>query len=156
MALLGPAIAAGSWQIEVITNQLAGSWLLLTQPISFVVALVGLMGKLEMPPFDAPEAETEIVAGALTEYSGRGLALFHLGRGVELVIGLTLIAAFYMGGLANPLAFLLKTLSLLALISVLQSLMTRLRIDQTVGLWWRYGALLVLAQWLVLIGVKVL
>jgi NADH-quinone oxidoreductase subunit H len=61
-----------------------------------------------------------------------------------------------MGGLANPLAFLLKTLSLLALISVLQSLMTRLRIDQTVGLWWRYGALLVLAQWLVLIGVKVL
>jgi NADH-quinone oxidoreductase subunit H len=96
------------------------------------------------------------VAGALTEYSGRGLALFHLGRGVELVIGLTLIAAFYMGGLANPLAYLLKTLSLLALISVLQSLMTRLRIDQTVGLWWRYGALLVLAQWLVLIGVKVL
>jgi NADH-quinone oxidoreductase subunit H len=156
MALLGPAIAAGSWQIEVITNQLAGRWLLFTQPIGFVVALVGLMGKLEMPPFDAPEAETEIVAGALTEYSGRGLALFHLGRGVELVIGLTLIAAFYMGGLANPLAFLLKTLSLLALISVLQSLMTRLRIDQTVGLWWRYGALLVLAQWLVLIGVKVL
>jgi NADH-quinone oxidoreductase subunit H len=156
MALLGPAIAAGSWQIEVITNQLAGSWLLLTQPISFVVALVGLMGKLEMPPFDAPEAETEIGAGALTEYSGRGLALVHLGRGVELVIGLTLIAAFYMGGLANPLAYLLKTLSLLALISVLQSLMTRLRIDQTVGLWWRYGALLVLAQWLVLIGVKVL
>jgi NADH-quinone oxidoreductase subunit H len=156
MALLGPAIAAGSWQIEVITNQLAGRWLLFTQPIGFVVALVCLMGKLEMPPFDAPEAETEIVAGALTEYSGRGLALFHLGRGVELVIGLTLIAAFYMGGLANPLAFLLKTLSLLALISVLQSLMTRLRIDQTVGLWWRYGALLVLAQWLVLIGVKVL
>ena len=43
------------------------------------------MGKLEMAPFDAPEAETEIVAGALTEYSGRGLALFLLGREVELV-----------------------------------------------------------------------
>ena len=44
--------------------------MILTQPIGFVVALIGLMGKLELPPFDAPEAETEIVAGALTEYSG--------------------------------------------------------------------------------------
>ena len=62
------------------------------------MALIGLMGKLELPPFDAPEAETEIVAGALTEYSGRGLALFRLGRAVELVIGLALMAAFYLGG----------------------------------------------------------
>ncbi len=48
--------------------------MIVTQPFGFLVALVGLMGKLELPPFDAPEAETEIVAGALTEYSGRGLA----------------------------------------------------------------------------------
>ena len=68
------------------------------------------MGKLELPPFDAPEAETEIVSGALTEYSGRGLAFFRLGRDIELFVGLTLIAAFYLGGLANPLQFLLKTL----------------------------------------------
>jgi NADH-quinone oxidoreductase subunit H len=156
MALLGPAIVAGSWQIDEITRYSATHLLLLTQPIGFVIAFLGLMGKLEMPPFDAPEAETEIVAGALTEYSGRGLALFHLGRGVELVIGLTLIAAFYLGGLSNPLAFFLKTLGLLVFVAILQSLMTRLRIDQTVGLWWRYGALLVLVQWLVLIGAKLL
>lgn len=108
------------------------------------------MGKLELPPFDSPEAETEIVAGALTEYSGRGLAIFHLGKGVELVIGLTLITAFYMGGLGNPIYFLLKTVGVLMVLAGLQSLMTRLRIDQTVGMWWRYGAVLVLAQWLVL------
>lgn len=156
MALLGPAIVAGSWQIDEITRYSATHLLLLTQPIGFLIAFLGLMGKLEMPPFDAPEAETEIVAGALTEYSGRGLALFHLGRGVELVIGLTLIAAFYLGGLPNPLAFFLKTLGLLVFVAILQSLMTRLRIDQTVGLWWRYGALLVLVQWLVLIGAKLL
>ena len=46
----------------------------------------------------------------LTEYSGRGFALFRIGRDVELVIGLTLVASFYLGGLANPLDFLLKTL----------------------------------------------
>lgn len=150
LALMGPAIVAGSWQISEIMAYSSTHWLLLAQPIGFVVALVGLMGKLELPPFDAPEAETEIVAGALTEYSGRGLALFHLGKNVELVVGLTLIAAFYLGGLANPLDFLIKTLGLLLFIAVLQSLMTRLRIDQTVGLWWRYGALLVLAQWFVI------
>ncbi|MCB8946047.1 MAG: NADH-quinone oxidoreductase subunit H [Ardenticatenaceae bacterium] len=151
LALIGPAMVAGSWQIDEILAYANGRWLLLTQPIGMIVALIGLMGKLEMNPFDAPEAETEIVAGALTEYSGRGLALFHLGRGVELVIGLTLVAAFYLGGIANPLLFLLKTLGLLFFIATIQAMMTRLRIDQTVGLWWRYGALLVLGQWLVIL-----
>jgi len=153
LALLGPAVVAGSWQIDQITAYTGARWLILTQPIGFAVALIGLLGKLEMPPFDAPEAETEIVAGALTEYSGRGLAIFHLARDVELVIGLTIVATFYLGGLSTPVAFFAKTGGLLLLLSGLQSLMTRLRIDQTVGLWWRYGALLVLVQWLVLIGV---
>lgn len=156
MALLGPAIAAGSWQISQINEYAGEHWLILTQFVGFVVALVGLMGKLELPPFDAPEAETEIVAGALTEYSGRGYALFRLAKNVELVVGITLVAAFYLGGLNNPLAFILKTLALLLLIVGFQSVMTRLRLDQTVGLWWRYGALLVLAQWLVVGLVKIL
>ena len=151
LALLVPAMLAGSWQISEITASLKGHWLLLTQPIGFAVALIGLMGKLELPPFDAPEAETEIVAGALTEYSGRGLALFHLGKLCELVIGLTLVAAFYLGGIANPLAYLLKTLALLAVLAGVQALVARLRIDQTVGLWWRYGSLLMLAQLLLVI-----
>lgn len=155
LALLGPAFIAGSWQINEIIAHTNGQWLILTQPIGFVVALIGLMGKLEIAPFDAPEAETEIVAGALTEYSGRGLALFLLGREVELVGGLTLIAAFYLGGVNSPLEYIVKTLVLLLGVASIQTLMTRLRIDQTVGLWWRYGALLALAQWLLLIlGVR--
>ncbi|HET7090830.1 MAG TPA: complex I subunit 1 family protein [Anaerolineae bacterium] len=154
LALLGPAIVAGSWQISEIGAYATGHWLVLTQPVGFVVALVGLMGKLELPPFDAPEAETEIVAGALTEYSGRGWALFRLGKGVELVVGLTLIGAFYLGGLAGPLEFLVKTLGLLLGMALLQTLFARLRIDQTVGLWWRYGALLALAQLLVMIAIN--
>ena len=147
LALLGPSVIAGTWQISGI-NQYAGShlWLIVSQPVGFVVALIGLMGKLELPPFDAPEAETEIVAGALTEYSGRGFALFKLGRDVELFVGLTLVATFYLGGIANPLEFLAKTLGLLLVTAGLQSLFARLRIDQTVGLWWRIGAMLALAQ----------
>ncbi len=151
LALLGPAIVAGSWQINEINAYAGHQWFLLTQPIGFVVALIGLMGKLELPPFDAPEAETEIVAGALTEYSGRGFALFRLGRGVELLVGLTLVASFYLGGLSNPLDFLIKTLVLLVILAALQSLLTRFRIDQVVR-WWRYGALLALLQMLLMIG----
>jgi NADH-quinone oxidoreductase subunit H len=157
LALLGPAIAAGTWRIsEVNAYAREHLWMIVTQPLGFLVALIGLMGKLELPPFDAPEAETEIVSGALTEYSGRGLAFFRLGRDVELLVGLTLISAFYLGGLGNPLHFILKTLALLFVTAGLQSLFARLRIDQTVGLWWRAGAVLALVQLLVLIVLKIL
>ncbi len=151
LAMLGPALVAGSWQINTINGYTQNHWLILTQPIGFIVALIGLMGKLELPPFDAPEAETEIVAGALTEYSGRGLAMFKISRSVELIIGLSLVSSFYLGGLNGIPSFLFKSLALLLAMSVLQVLLTRLRIDQTVGLWWRFGAILVLAQLLVMI-----
>jgi NADH-quinone oxidoreductase subunit H len=153
LAMLGPAIALGTWNIGTINSAAAHSWwFMITQPFGFLVALIGLMGKLELPPFDAPEAETEIVAGALTEYSGRGLGIFHIGRDIELVIGLTMISSFYMGGLSSPLDFLWKTLVLLLVTALLQSLFARLRIDQTVGMWWRVGTILVLVQLLVIIG----
>jgi NADH-quinone oxidoreductase subunit H len=154
LALLGPALAAGSWQISVINDYARTHWFALSQPIGFIVVLIGLMGKLELPPFDSPEAETEIVAGALTEYSGRGLALFKIGKSIELIVGITLVSAFYLGGLHGVLPFLAKTLAVLFLMSILQTLLTRLRIDQTVGMWWRFGSVLVLAQILLTILLK--
>jgi NADH-quinone oxidoreductase subunit H len=155
LALLCPAILADSWQVNLVHESVLGQiWLALPLFIGFPVAVIGLMGKLELAPFDAPEAESEIVAGALTEYSGRGLALFRLGKDVELVVGLTLVSAFYLGGLANPLEFLLKTLGLLVVVAALQALFARLRIDQTVGMWWRIGALLALLQLLIVVILK--
>jgi len=57
LALLGPAIITGTWQIDRINaNAGSGLWFIVTQPVGFLVALIGLMGKLELPPFDAPEA----------------------------------------------------------------------------------------------------
>lgn len=154
LAMLGPAIAAGSWMIADIHGYASANWLVVVQPVGFVIAIIGLMGKLEIVPFDAPEAETEIVAGALTEYSGRGLALFYISRYVELIGGLTLIAAFYLGGVNSFGAYLLKTGGILLVIAMLQTVLPRLRIDQTVGMWWRYGAILVLLQWLVIALVR--
>lgn len=156
LALLGPAVAAGSWRISEVAAYAQTHPVWLMQPLGLLVALVGLLGKLELPPFDAPEAETEIVAGALTEYSGRGLAIFRLARAVELVVGLTLVTALFLGGVGSgPLApfwFTLKTIGLLVGIAIWQSAATRLRIDQTVGVWQQVGVLLVLLQWLALIG----
>lgn len=153
LAMLGPAIALGTWNIGLINQGAAQQslWFIVSQPIGFLAALIGLMGKLELPPFDAPEAETEIVAGALTEYSGRGFGLFKIGRDIELVVGLTLIASFYLGGFSTPLDFLWKVFVLLLITAGLQSLFARLRIDQTVGLWWRIGAILVLCQLVLII-----
>ncbi|MBK8025283.1 MAG: NADH-quinone oxidoreductase subunit H [Chloroflexi bacterium] len=150
LALLGPALVAGTWQIDGIMRYAeAHTWILFTQPLGFVVAVIGLMAKLEMAPFDAPEAHTEIVAGPLTEYSGRHLALFRLSKDAAMVIGLTLVAGLYLGGIANPLVFVLKTLALLVLITGVQALFARFRIDQSMMLWWRYGVILLLVQWLI-------
>jgi NADH-quinone oxidoreductase subunit H len=154
LALLGPALVAGSWQISEISHYAQTHWIVFTQPVGFIVALIGLMGKLELPPFDSPEAETEIVAGALTEYSGRGLAIFKIGRSIELIVGVTLVSAFYLGGLNGILPFLIKTIVVLLLMTILQTLLTRLRIDQTVGLWWRFGTILVLLQILLIIFLR--
>jgi len=154
LALLGPAIVAGSWMIKDVSAYAENHWLIFSQPVGFLIALIGLMGKLELPPFDAPEAETEIVAGALTEYSGRGLALFHIGKSVELVVAVSLVTAFYLGGIGTPLLFLIKTLVIVLLMAMLQAMLTRLRIDQTVGMWWRFGALFALFQILILVLLK--
>ena len=152
LALLGPAVAANSWRIADIAAYADGRWLILTQPVGFVVALVGLIGKLELAPLDAPEAETELVAGTLTEYSGAGLALFRLAKNAAMVVGLSLVAAFYLGGTDSTMAWLLKTLALICAVALIQTLFARLRIDQTVGVWWRVGAWLAVFQ-LLAIGV---
>ncbi len=156
LALLMPALVAQTWTISEIADYAANhTWLIVTQPVGFVIAVIGLIGKLELPPFDAPEAESEIVSGALSEYSGRGLGVFHIAKNVELVVGLALIAVFYLGGVGNPLQFAIKTIILLGAIALLQSTLTRLRIDQTVGLWWQIGAILSLLQLLIIILVRV-
>jgi len=151
LALLSPAIMAGTWQISEIVDYAGGRWLMFTHPISFIIAIVALMGKLEMPPFDAPEAETEIVGGALTEYNGRGLALFKLSHAAEMVIGFALVTALFMGGTTNPLLWAVQTLVLLLVVTLIEVLMARMRIDQTVGLWWRYGSVLAIVQIIVLV-----
>ncbi len=78
---------AGSWSISDISafyNQ--HHWYWLFNILGFGVSMIALLGKLEKVPFDIPEAETEIVGGTFTEYSGKLLAMFRLAIDIEVVV----------------------------------------------------------------------
>ena len=62
----------------------------------FVAAIIATQGKLERVPFDTPEAETEIVAGAFTEYGSRHLAIFRMAIDMETVVLASILSAVFM------------------------------------------------------------
>lgn len=160
MALSAPAILTGSWSIsEIITQQAEAGWILLVQPLGFLLALVGLIGKLKRVPFDIPKAKSEVVGGPLTEFSGRELALWHLTVDVQTVAGIFLLVNVFLGGgdltllqgstplgLARAVTFAAKALAMLLTLSVTSALYARLRIDQLASLGWRILAPLGLVQ----------
>jgi len=160
MALSAPAILTGSWSIsDIITQQAEAGWILLVQPLGFLLAVVGLIGKLKRVPFDIPKAKSEVVGGPLTEFSGRKLALWHLTVDIQTVAGIFLLVnvflaggnlAFMQGsasqGLVRPVAFAAKAIVMLLTLSVTSALYARLRIDQLASLGWRVLAPLGLVQ----------
>lgn len=160
LCLLGPAILANSWRIvEIAGFYQANPLLLIVNIIGFFVALVALQAKLERTPFDIPHAETEIVGGTFTEYSGRKLAFFKFMANIEMVVGSGLIAAVFMGGFPGGLIpgfiyFVVKTLIVIALLSTIRALTSRIRVDQVVTLAWRWLMPLAILQIVIVIIVK--
>ena len=160
LAVLGPAILAGSWRLAEIAAFFQGKPLfLLANIIGFVVAVICLQAKLERTPFDIPHAETEIVGGTFTEYSGKKLALFRLMTDVEMVVGSGLLAAVFLGGFpGGPILglvnFILKTLFVIFLLSLIRALTSRIRIDQVISFAWKYLAPLAVLQLLITILLK--
>jgi NADH-quinone oxidoreductase subunit H len=153
LALLAAAHLAGSWSLSDIAayyNQ--HPWYAFVNLIGFGVAIIALQGKLERVPFDIPEAETEIVGGAFTEYSGRRLALFRMTIEVELVVGCSLLAAVFLPfGLSYSVTagfalYLVKVLGLVFILALMRSVMARIRIDQMVHFCWKYVAPAALLQ----------
>jgi NADH-quinone oxidoreductase subunit H len=161
MALLGPALLAGSWSISGITSFYHSHPLLTLVNIpGFIVALIAMQGKLERVPFDIPEAETEIVAGSFTEYSGRFLALFRMAIDIEMVVLASLCAAIYFpfyypsNLFLGIIVYLVKTLIVVFILSLIRSLMARLRIEQMVNFCWKFLAPAAILQILIDLLVK--
>jgi NADH-quinone oxidoreductase subunit H len=162
MALSGPAILSGSWSmVSIAARQSETVWGVLVQPVGFMLGVIGLIGKLKRVPFDIPKAKSEIVAGPLTEFSGRKLALWHLTMQIKMVVGIFLLVNVFLGGsgvsglLPAPLTFGIKSLLVLVILSVASVLYARLRIDQLASLGWRVLAPMALLQTIVTIWIGV-
>ncbi len=161
MAVLAPAILASSWSFsELITFYQTHNWLWLVNILGFIVAMITLQGKLEKVPFDIPEAETEIVAGVFTEYTGPLYAYFRLAMNMQTIAGASLVAAVFLpfgfGSclIVNFVIYILKIAFILFLLALMRTLFARLRIDQMLVFCWKYLAPIALAQITVNIIIK--
>ncbi|MEM1559679.1 MAG: complex I subunit 1 family protein [Candidatus Bathyarchaeia archaeon] len=142
ISILTPSIEAGTLSIGgLVLWQSRNLPFIIIQPIGFIVAFLCFIGELERIPFDIPHAETELVAGWATEFSGRKLALVRLSMDVELLVASMLLACVYLGGGSGPLLppilwLILKSIIILALMSNVRALLARFRIDQAArGAW---------------------
>ncbi|HEY5133158.1 MAG TPA: complex I subunit 1 family protein [Candidatus Krumholzibacteriaceae bacterium] len=156
LAVLAPALVAHTWSLgRMVEFYSAHPLLTLPNLIGFLVALVALQGKLERVPFDIPEAETEIVGGTFTEYSGRLLGLFRLAIDMEMVVGASLVSAvflpfgFGLGPVAGFVIYLAKVLFIVFLLALFRTVTARLRIEQMVEFCWKFLAPAALFQILI-------
>ncbi|NMC63237.1 MAG: NADH-quinone oxidoreductase subunit H [SAR324 cluster bacterium] len=157
LALLAPAILAKTWSVSEIAQFFNSSpWYFPLFNIgAFMVAIIAIQGKLERVPFDIPEAETEIVGGAFTEYNGRLLALFRMAIDIEFVVVASLLAAIFLPWTPKNMPFLafgvyiLKVFAIICVSALIRSVMARIRIEQMVAICWKYVAPIALVQILV-------
>ncbi|HHX86844.1 MAG TPA: NADH-quinone oxidoreductase subunit H, partial [Firmicutes bacterium] len=160
LAVLTPAVMAGSWSIrDIVIFQQEHPWAIAVQLVALVVGLLALQAKLERVPFDAPEAETEIVAGPTTEYTGRRLALFRLSTDVQMLVGVALFSSIFLAGVTGPwylaiLLFLVKCIFLVCVLAVLKAMMARLRIQQMRSFCWKYLVPIAIVQMAVIVLIK--
>lgn len=150
MLALAPAFLSNSLTISnIVASQ--GLWLpfAVLAPWAFVLFVITMQAELEKDPFDVPHAESEVVAGHETEYSGAKLAFLKLARDVQIVFGAALITVLFLGGANGPvpfgflpefwgtLWFVLKVLGVVIVSEYMTVLFARLRIDQVVRANWR-------------------
>ncbi len=161
MALLGPAILAGTWSVSGIAEfYYQNPILALVNIPGLLVSIFSAQGKLERVPFDIPDAETEIVGGTFTEYSGRLLGMFKMTLNTEMVVVAALIAAVYVPAFVTTspilgmLVFLLKVLVIVFLLAVMRAGLARFRLDQMISFCWKWLAPVALLQILLDLIVK--
>ena len=161
MSILAPALLADTWSLQgVISFYALHPWFRMFNLVGFAIALVALLGKLEKAPFDIPDAETEIVAGVFTEYSGKLLALVRLTLNVEMVAGAALLATVFLpfgqglSGFAAFAVFVLRILVVVGILSLLRTIVARMRIDQMISFCWQYLVPLAILQLLLNLVLK--
>jgi len=158
LAIVCAALYTRSLSVEGVVAGQSKIWNIFVMPFAFVVYVIALMAELEKPPFDIPSAKTEIVAGWLTEFSGRALSFLKLTKEVGYVFGSALAASLFLGGGLGPeivgippsllyfLYFMVKLMAVGFLIFVLKTSLARIKIGQATELFWKILTPLILAQ----------
>ena len=146
MSVIGIVLLAGSLNLNEIVAAQENVWYIFVQPIGFVVFLIAAVAELNRTPFDLPEAESELVSGYHTEYSGFRWAFFMLSEYVYFFGMASLITVLFLGGW-NPVMFLgfipgavwfaLKFSSVVFLLIWFRVAFPRIRGDQLMEFGWK-------------------
>jgi NADH-quinone oxidoreductase subunit H len=121
--------------------------------IAFLVSIFCMQAKLGLVPFDASEAEQEIMGGVLIEYSGAPLAVFKLNKAILLYVLPVLLIILFIGKDLSPVFLIAKYVLILVIIILIKNTNPRLRVDQAIRFFWGPMTLLaVLAVILALLG----
>ncbi len=171
VAIVGVLMATGSLRLnDVVQHQMAHGWNLLWQLPGFLIFLTAAFAETNRLPFDLPEAESELVAGYHTEYSGMRFSMFYMAEYANMITASALMTTLYFGGYHVPGlallglpanlaallqvgAFALKTGAFLFIYVWVRWTLPRFRYDQLMNLGWKVLLPLALAHvlWVALI-----
>ena len=142
-------ICVGSLNLNEIVLAQKNVWFIFPLFPMFVIFFISALAETNRPPFDLPEAESELVAGYQTEYSGMMYAMFWLGEYANILLLCALGSILFLGGwlspiniypfnlVAAPFWMVLKILFLFILFSLIKAIVPRYRYDQLMRLGWK-------------------
>jgi len=143
LSVLGVVLMAGSLSlVEIVERQQETIWYAAPQLVGLLVFFIAGVAETNRPPFDLPEAETELVAGYQTEYSGMRFGLFSMAEYINMITLSGLAVTLFFGGwsgpvLPGPVWFLLKLFAFIFVFMWLRATLPRLRYDQLMRFGWK-------------------
>jgi NADH-quinone oxidoreductase subunit H len=154
LSLMGVVLLAGSFSLADIVHAQRKIWFVVPQFLGLVLFLIAGLAETRRLPFDLPEAESELVAGFHSEYSGMKFGMFFVGEYLGITLISAMITILFFGGWMGPvlpplLWFFIKTFFFLGLFILVRASLPRLRFDQLMAWAWKLMLPLALANLLV-------
>lgn len=142
LAIIGVVMLTGSLSMIEIVKAQERVWFIFPQIIGFAVFLVAAFMESARLPFDLPEAESELVQGWTTEYSGMKFAMLLFAEYIHSILAALLVAILFLGGwhgpiLPAPIWLLIKTLLVMLVLMWMRATVPRVRIDQLLNVGWK-------------------
>lgn len=142
LSLMGVVLLAGTFNLSEIVMAQKGLWYVIPQFPGFVLFTIAGFAETHRMPFDLPEAESELVAGYHTEYSGMKFGLFFVGEYLGVTMTSAMIVVLFFGGWLGPFFppivwFLGKTFVFICFFILVRATLPRPRYDQLMGFAWK-------------------